>query len=185
MTDAIAGGAHAALRAATRDAHARLDLLMTRFDLADATRYAAFLSAHARALPAVETALDAAGFAARLADWPARRRGAALADDLRALGAPPPAPLDAPALASPAAQWGAAYVIEGSRLGGVMLARRVGAGLPRAYLATPPPPGNWRLFLAELDKAVMLPHDTAAAGAAANAVFGLFEQAARTGMETA
>ena len=171
--------ARAALRSGTAPDHERLDVLFGRFKLDDPADYRAFLTAHAMALPSVERALDEAGFAALLEDWPQRRRGDAIAADLAALGAPVPAPLQAPPLDTPAAQWGAAYVVEGSRLGGASLARGVADGLPHAYLATPQAPGAWRKFLESLDKHMRLPQDIAQATETARAVFGLFEQAGR------
>lgn len=174
----MAEGAHAALRAATRAEHERLDAMMSGFDLADRASYRAFLAAHAMALSAVETALDEAGFAARLGDWPERRRGSALAADLAALDGAVPAPLAAPTLTRPAAQWGAAYVIEGSRLGGRFLARQVGATLPKSYLDAPQPAGGWRVFLAALDEAVTSRDEIVEAATAARAVFAMFEAGA-------
>jgi hypothetical protein len=53
--------ARAALRAATAQAHARLDRLYSAFDLGAPDGYADFLLAHAPAFLAVEQALDAAG----------------------------------------------------------------------------------------------------------------------------
>lgn len=174
---AVIPDARASLRQATATDHARLDALFGGFRLGEAEDYRAFLTAHAMALPAIEAALDAAGFADVLKDWPARMRGAAIAADLAALGAPLPAPLVAPRLDSRAAQWGAAYVVEGSRLGGALLSRSVPAGLPISYLGSPQPPGSWRNFLEELDQALALPQDIARATESARATFGLFEQA--------
>ena len=172
--------ARAALRRATAPDHERLDALFGQFRLDDPADYLAFLTAHAMALPAIEQALDAAGFATLLGDWPARRRGAAVTDDLATLGAPVPVPLAAPRLDDPAAQWGAAYVVEGSRLGGAMLARSVREGLPKRYLGTPQPPGAWRHFLQRLDDQVRSPDQIAQATQAARATFALFEQAGRS-----
>lgn len=175
--------AHAALRSGTAPDHERLDGLFERFDLTDPAGYRAFLTAHAAALPAVEQALDAAGFDALLSDWPERRRGAAIAADLAAIDTPLPPPLPFAAIGTPAAAWGAAYVVEGSRLGGKMLSQRVAEGLPKAYLATPQPAGAWRKFLEKLDNALQTPQEIAAATASARAVFALFEQAGRGRME--
>ena len=173
------GGAVAALRAGTAPDHERLDGLFAGFDLSAPAGYRDFLTAHARALPAVESALDAAGFAALLPDWPERRRAAALAADLADIGGIPPAPLPFATPADPAAAWGVAYVVEGSRLGGKLLSRRVGTGLPKSYLATAQAPGAWRNFLQSLDKAIHTPQEIAVATGAAGAVFALFERAGR------
>jgi heme oxygenase len=178
------GAAHQALREATRGDHEALDGLFGRFDLGEPAQYRAFLTAHAMALPPVETALDAAGFGDALADWGDRHRGDAIAADLAALGAAAPAPLPAPPLADRAACWGAAYVLEGSRLGGVFLARQVAEGLPRSYLGTAQPPGRWRAFLTALDAALVNPQDKASAGATACAVFALFGEAGRRQLES-
>ncbi len=167
----------AVLRRETAPDHERLDALFGRFRLDDPADYRAFLTAHAMALPAIERALDDAGFAALLDDWPHRRRGDAIAADLAALGAPVPAPFDAPPLDTPAAMWGAAYVVEGSRLGGALLSRDIPDGLPKSYLGTPQVPGAWRKFLECLDNQIHLPHDVAQATDTARAVFGMFEQA--------
>jgi len=171
--------ARAALRSGTTADHERLDALFGRFRLDDPADYRAFLTAHAMALPAIEHALDDVGFAGRLADWPARRRANAIAADLAALGEAMPAPLDAPLLETAAAQWGAAYVVEGSRLGGAMLARGVAEGLPKSYLGTPQAPGAWRSFLLRLDEELRDPLGITQATDAARATFAVFEQAAR------
>ncbi len=165
------------LRAATGDAHERLDALFAGFAIASRDGYARFLAAHAMALPALERALDARGFAGELSDWPRRRRSDALAADLAALGEPQPPALAAPALGDRAACWGAAYVLEGSRLGGAMLARMIPPGAPDAYLAGPRPPGAWRAFLTALETALASADALASAVAAANASFALFEAA--------
>ncbi len=175
--------ARAILRNATGADHARLDALFARFDLANAAEYGEFLAAHAAAVGAVESALNAAGMRRLIPDWPARRRDALVRADLAALGIDPPAPLPPPALDGAAAAWGAAYVVEGSRLGGAMLARQVGTGLPTSYLAAPQPKGAWRGFLAALDEALVSEEQRAHATAAARATFALFEAAGRRQLE--
>lgn len=178
------GAARAALRAATHDAHARLDALFGAFDLADPADYGRFLSAHARALSAVEPAIEAAGLAEALPDWPVRRRREAIAADLAALGLPVAEPLEAALPPGRAAAWGLAYVLEGSRLGGGLLARQVAPGLPRAYLAQPQPPGAWRKFLELLEIAL---YDRASIDRGiegALAAFAAFEAAGKAAQET-
>lgn len=175
--------ARSLLREATGADHERLDALFAHFDLADPAAYGHFLAAHAAAVSAVEPALDAAGMARLIPDWPARRRAALIRADLDALGIEPPVPLAPPVLAGDAAAWGAAYVIEGSRLGGAFLARQVGAGLPTAYLAAPQAKGAWRTFLQALDEALVSERQCAGATAAARATFEIFEAAGRRQLE--
>src|SRR5689334_6570101 len=107
------------LRDATAAAHDEVDALFSRVDLTNAAGYRAFLSAQAFAHLAVEAALDAAGAERVIADWPERRRAALLRADLAELGiaAEQGSP---PSLSGAASIAGAAYVLEGSRLGGAM-----------------------------------------------------------------
>lgn len=118
------------LRRETAEAHARLDAGWEGHDLTRRRAYAAFLSGMAGALLPLEARLEAAGVAARLPDWSARRRSRAILSDLAGLGAEP-APL--PGLGDVAGLGGAGmagilYVLEGSRLGGTVILRRVLAG---------------------------------------------------------
>jgi heme oxygenase len=150
------------LRTRTAAAHARLDDGLARAGGLDAERYAAFLRASLAVVGPVEPAL---------ARWlPAAAtpsRAAALRADLAALAAgdatgaecAPGESLASPAIESLAAAWGAAYVVEGSALGGMVLAERVeavhGAAAPARYLrlrgrATAE---HWRAFVAELARA--------------------------------
>lgn len=145
------------LRQETRSRHDAADALGSDHDLGTLAGYRGFLRAHARALPALEAACDAAGLAARLPDWPRRRRAAALAADLAALGMAAP---DSPPLAFAGVEeaLGAAYVLEGSRLGNAMLLRQA-AALPEArgataYLAHDPGTGGWPAFLPLLEQAL-------------------------------
>ena len=136
----------ARLRAATASDHDAVDAGFGRYDLTDAADYRAFLIAHAKALPAVEAWLAAIpGLAA------VRSRRAALAEDLAALGEDMPAPMTFDVPASTAAGWGAMYVVEGSRLGGIMLSRSVPEGMPSAYLGAKHLSGEWRALLAAID----------------------------------
>ncbi len=144
MTDAVSTVAR--LRAATASDHDAVDAGFGRYDLTNADDYRAFLIAHARALPAVEAWLAAIpGLAA------VRSRGGALAEDLAALGEDMPTPMTFDVPASTAAGWGAMYVVEGSRLGGIMLSRSVPDGMPSAYLAAKHLSGEWRALLAAID----------------------------------
>jgi heme oxygenase len=167
------------LRRRTAGAHARLDGGLARAGGLGAGRYPAFLRASLAVLGPLEPAL---------ARWlPAvvtPSRVAALRADLAALAADAAvAPAEVPALESLAAAYGAAYVVEGSALGGAVLAGRVeaahGREVPARYLrlrgrATA---AHWAAFVAELARAErgFDAADRAAACAAACAVFAAYE----------
>ncbi|MBU3079244.1 biliverdin-producing heme oxygenase [Sphingomonas quercus] len=170
---APAGAFHHRLRADTRADHEAVDDRFGRFDLADADSYRQFLTAHSLVLPGFEAALAPA---ALMPGW--EQRTAALADDLAALGADMPAPLVPAAAMHGAARWGAIYVVEGSRLGGAVLSRRVGAGLPAAYLSAVHRGGAWRRFLAAMDAAAVDESWRRAAIASARSVFAAYRRAA-------
>ncbi|MFE8584842.1 hypothetical protein ACFX59_12120 [Sphingomonas sp. NCPPB 2930] len=110
--------------------------------------------------------------------FPWRSRGEALAADLAALGHEMPQPLPFDLSEDEATGWGALYVTEGSRLGGVMLARQVGEDFPRAYLESGFGPGEWRAFRHALDDAAVDLAWIDRAVAAAEQVFGLYRRAA-------
>lgn len=178
----------AVLRRDTADAHARLDVLVTRLDLTDRADYLTFLQIHAAVLLPLERWLADNGVAEVLPDWPSRARSAALLDDLHRLGAQParPAmPMADGALSfdnARAVKSGIVYVLEGSRLGGRLLFKQVqsAADLPAAFLNHGVDQKLWASFTQWLacqpdDEAFM-----AEATAAAGEVFRLYEeQAAR------
>jgi heme oxygenase len=162
------------LRDATRARHEAVDTLGGGFPLNTPRGYGRFLRAHARALPAVERRLEAAGIATLLPDWPARARRHALLSDLAALDldAPPALPFALPDC--PAAALGAAYVLEGSRFGNGMLLRQVGRQRATAYLSHK---ASWPDFLARLEARLAEPALWPAAVAGADAAFACFHAA--------
>lgn len=176
----------ATLRAATAADHERVDALFGAMRLDDRDDYRRMLAAHARVVPAIEAALARGDVANELPAWTPRT--SLLAADLAALGAAMPAPLPfALPQGEPApAAWGALYVVEGSRLGGQLLARRVGSGMPHAYLAARHAPGAWRALLASLEAraAAAPPAWGAAVIAGARATFDLFAAVGRDGRTT-
>ncbi|GAA4743292.1 biliverdin-producing heme oxygenase [Sphingomonas daechungensis] len=139
------------LRSITRPAHDRVDALFSAFDLSDDRSYADFLAAQAAAFLPIEEALEKAGAARLLQDWPQRRRSDALRADLAALSRPLPTRARAPDYADEASIWGGLYVLEGSRLGGAVLRKDVGEHLPKSFLS-PSPKGSWAAFVAELER---------------------------------
>lgn len=170
------------LRDATAEMHDRLDRLYSRFDLARGDDYGAFLSAHAPAFVAVERALEAAGADDLVTGWRDRLRADALLADIAAMGLPPPTADIPPSFDTEAEMLGAAYVLEGSRLGGAVLIRSVGPGLPTAFLQ-PGNPADWRAFISVLDERLSSPARLAEAISAAKAVFAMFERSARAQLE--
>lgn len=172
-----------ALRAATRDEHDRVDALFSRFDLSRRAGYRAFLTAQHAAFAPVERAVDRAGGAAVLADWPARRRSHLLEADLTDLGAAAGEDGEPLTMLTPAEILGAVYVLEGSRLGGAVLRRRLDPAWPARFLNAPAEPGSWQGLIATLETALARPADLAAAIRAARTVFGGFETAGRKHLE--
>ncbi|WP_085809774.1 biliverdin-producing heme oxygenase [Sphingomonas sp. TZW2008] len=164
----------ALLRSRTAAAHEMVDAAFGSHDLTDAGSYAAFLRAHARALPLAE--------ARAAAVWPAlRRRMPLLAADLAMLDTAPPLPASEAADVGTPAAWGALYVVEGSRLGGGMLAKMVGADLPQAYLGATHLPGEWRLIRQAIDAAAAHQDEVWHAAMVDGALdtFALYDAAAR------
>ncbi|WP_076073252.1 biliverdin-producing heme oxygenase [Sphingomonas montana] len=167
------------LRAETAACHERVDRAFSRFDLTDRGAYAAFLTAHARVLLPLEAVLDAAAL------WPAwTGRGDLLRGDLATLGHVVPAG-ETVIAGGAAARWGMLYVLEGSRLGGAMLARQVGPGLPAAYLAAAHRGGSWARFGDAIEQAGVAAEVRGDAGwradllSGAERAFALFEGAVR------
>ena len=141
------------------------------------TTRAAMNDGKAIAFPEQERAADV------LEDWPARRRGHLLTADLADLGVAPARPIKPPPFDTPAALLGGLYVLEGSRLGGAVLRRRLPPGSPSRFLSAPAPNASWSRLLALLERELGRESDLAAAVAAAQAVFGSFERAGKTDLE--
>lgn len=168
------------LRAATADHHRRVDAAFSTFRLDDAASYGDFLRAQAAAHLPVEAALATGGIAAIIPDWTARLRAGLIRADLAALGLDVPPPAGTIVLETDEALLGAAYVLEGSRLGGTLLKRSVGPGLPVGFLGG----GGggsaaWRGLLALLDDRLTTDAERGRAVAAAGAVFDLFAAVAK------
>ncbi|WP_069203505.1 biliverdin-producing heme oxygenase [Sphingomonas panacis] len=172
MTPALS--ARGALRTATAAHHDRVDAVFSRADLANRDHYARFLQAQAGAYLPVEAALERAGAARLVPDWEARRRSHRLRADLAALGIAVPDDGADIAFDDDAAVLGGVYVLEGSRLGGAMLARGVPAAFPKSFL-TPDQSASWRHLLDLLEHKVIGPAERSSAIESASRVFLLFE----------
>jgi len=166
LCEGAPSGLRAMLRAATIVDHGRLDKMAAGLDVGQPEGYRAFLLWHARVLPVLEERL---GMAPELPDWAERRRAAVLVADIRALGLGAPEPCPAPPLVNLFECIGALYVLEGSRLGAAVLARRVESAqphAPRAFLTHGKDAQLWRRFL------IWLEAQPIADGAAADMVAG-------------
>ncbi len=165
------------LRAATADAHERVDRAFSRFDWTRREDYARFLQAQARALLPLERALDAGAGPSLAIGWAERKRGTALLADLAALGTTAPNGDNLAPIAARAAALGTIYVLEGSRLGGSLIKRSVPTEFPAAFLA-PGPEGGWRALLAVLEARLADEGALAEATGAARDAFARFERSA-------
>lgn len=163
------------LRLRTADLHERVDAVFGCAHLSTRDGYAGFLTAQARAHLAVEHALDAAAAPAFVPDWNTRRRSALLLDDIKRLGAPPPARMHHAIARTQAAVMGGIYVLEGSRLGGALLRRSVAPGLPASFLSACDP-AAWRRLIELIDARLVTPEEIGEATNAARAVFETFER---------
>jgi heme oxygenase len=177
--------AHAALRAATAADHERVDRLFSRLDLGSELDYRLFLTAQAAAHLPIEQALETAAVSALIPDWPDRRRSELLLADLAELGVEPPPAVPPPPLEGASAVLGAAYVLEGSRLGGAYLKRSLTPQAPRRFLAAAQAAGAWRKLLAKLDESLYEPAQVEEACETARQVFMRFEISGRRYLELA
>lgn len=176
----------AQLRAATGDLHQELDRYLGLADEGvSRERYVAFLRGSLAALNVLEPQLRAFG----VGEGPSRSE--LLREDLRSLASPAviEAPLDVLDIESEAAAYGARYVIEGSALGGAVLARSFdsalrlnGESLRYLTLHGRELGAHWREFCAELEQfgTTATPNMRAEACACARAVFKLYGAAFRS-----
>ncbi|MBR0559012.1 biliverdin-producing heme oxygenase [Neokomagataea anthophila] len=133
------------LRKACRTEHDGVDQVFSRFDLQDPEDYGAFLCAHARVVPVLERWLKTRVMAAGTV-W----RASALASDICALGHDMPSEIVWHPMERDGYAMGVHYVLEGSKLGGRVLAARVPVDLPQAYLSSGHQAGAWPQFLQTL-----------------------------------
>ena len=165
------------LRVETADLHAAVERHIDLQRLTeDRGRYAELLRYFLSAVGPVEAALRDAGHEAAAED------AALLEADLRRVGdSAPPAAATFELPAGPAAAWGAAYVLEGSSLGGQIIARTV-----HERLGLTPETGTayfsrgaarraaWPRFKERLNAGVRTPVEIDASVAAARSVFTHF-----------
>ncbi|KAB7766699.1 biliverdin-producing heme oxygenase [Xanthomonas maliensis] len=185
-SDTLAAPPSAALllRHATQEAHRRVEAVPAMQLLAqgrvDAATYGWILRRHHALL---------AGFEAQLGDWLStlavvgwsyRRRSAALREDLQALGQPLSAAEPPPLAAVEAARWGQLYVVEGSQLGGRVIARALRQRQPslanalRYFELGEEDAAGWRRFQGLLEQRLDSDSARAAAVVGAHSMFAHF-----------
>jgi len=159
------------LRRETAQAHAQVDALFGSDDFATRDGYIGFLARQAIAWETLRPILDSSSLA----------RSDALREDLARLGSVVPGPV-AGDLPEPMSL-GHRYVLEGSRLGSILLSRLLAERSPdlarraNAYLTESAKIEPWKRLSATLQK---MPEDHASGGLAvadALAMFDLFERA--------
>lgn len=173
------------LRAATADLHAQVDSRFSGKFSEDSKAYGHFLAALAEGVIPLERALEAEGIERLLPDWPERRRTTMLLADLEALGVPVPAGRAMPEVGGEARQFGIAYVLEGSRLGGKLLLRQVLAHRDEKvraatrYLSHGTDRDLWPSFVKRLDASAAVSQAPDEAVAGARLAFALFSEPSR------
>ena len=121
----FAGSARQLLRAKTAADHANVDARFSALVGEGTAGYGEFLRLSAAAIYPLERALTEGNVERLLPDWQERSRRAALRADLADLGIDDPPLIRLPALDDEANQFGALYVLEGSRLGARVLVRKL------------------------------------------------------------
>ncbi len=172
------------LRDATARLHAQIDAASAHLDLRVRGDYARFLVAQAAALLPLEALVERQN-GGSLRDWPRRRRTAAMLGDLRLLGVRAPSEVAVRLVDHPAWIMGVLYVLEGSRLGGKILLRRVLDGddadcrAATAYLSQGAAQNLWPSFLLQLEASIEARGDPEMLVSGARDAFAAFEAADR------
>ena len=174
-------GARMRLRAATDAYHRRVDGELSAFDLTQVADYGRFLLVHAMALPPLEDAMTRSGLRIARPHTAPGLRSSALRADLEGLGLAPPDPVTILPVTA-AEGWGVAYVLEGSRLGGRILARRVAASGRAAITANMRFLNDrgtiaWPAFVARMEAGLGSAGDLDGAIRGARMAFEAFEEA--------
>ena len=172
------------LRAATRDAHDRLELGVDVLERCRSTAsYAALLTGFRSVYRPLEQALDAAAVTAGVVpDWPLRHKTGWLDEDLEALGHLPGPDAQVPPVTTAEDVAGVLYVMEGATVGGALVVReleRTPAPPPHRFFASygPRRGAMWHAFRGRVDALEQSGADRAAVVAAARSTFATLERA--------
>lgn len=178
---------HRLLKLSTQRCHDRVDHAFERFDLKTASGYRGFLQAHGHVVPQCEHHLADASIHDRFPGWMGTMRTQELFQDMDVLSlarpSEPVVPIGSGYRASDAYLIGLMYVLEGSRLGGRVLAKRVEENedaLSRSATRYLRHDGgvSWRSFLDRLAAFQFTADQTEICVNSAVETYGLFERAA-------
>lgn len=134
------------LREATAKLHAEIDAIAQRLLARGPVGYARFLAAQAAVVIPLEKRLEISGIEKLLPDWNQRARRYDLKADLREIRQPCEF-VEVPPFRCPAELMGAAYVLEGSRLGATLLVRTLQLPAATRFLRHGQGKGLWPRFL--------------------------------------
>jgi len=171
------------LRGATSDAHQRLDAGIDRLSLSTGRDYRIFLRMSHPGSASVEMALTSFGIVQTILDWAERIRTSSLEEDLAGLGQPVAQPLSNLSFDNLPQVLGAAYVLEGSRLGArILLARAMESDDPAIhdntrYLRHGAGRPLWSTFVEVLEDQVKTEADRDQARLGALKTFDAFQRA--------
>lgn len=181
-TNAPGAAARALLRDACRGIHACLDQRLSQIDFNDRTDYADMLTRMSGPVTAIEGALTAGVAPVLFTNWSGRLRAHALRSDVALLGGDF-REHSAPAIENEAEAFGTLYVLEGSRLGGQVLARIAQESRDERvreatrYFQHGARKGLWRDFLERLEQSPAVSADPKRATHAALSAFATFQGA--------
>lgn len=163
-----------ALKRATDAVHDELDRRLSSLDLGSAEGYRTFLFIQARVVPPLEAALDRFGLADHVEGWSSHHRAHLLAEDLAVLDCALPEPVAVPAIVTLSQALGCAYVLEGSRLGGRLVSKRVRPEMPTSFLNPTKQAQAWPALVEALDSQLTTGPSIQEAKQSAYACFELF-----------
>jgi|ERR1700722_4351891 heme oxygenase (biliverdin-IX-beta and delta-forming) len=164
------------LRERTGGLHAELDRTNEALLAQGSAGYARFLAGQGAVIIPLEKRLEISGIEKILPDWSLRARRYDLKADLREL-AQPCEFVEVPAFRAPAELLGAAYVLEGSRLGAALLLQTLDPSTATRFLRHGLGKGLWPHFLNVLETNDEVCQNFDQTEAAARKTFGLFIRA--------
>lgn len=174
--------ARGVLRDACRGIHAHLDQRLSEVDFNDRAAYADMLSRLSAPVTALEAGLTNGVAPVLFTNWAARLRAHALRSDVEAVGGDFRVRKAHP-IEGEAEALGALYVLEGSRLGGQVLARMVQQSRDERvraatrYFLHGAQAGLWRSFLQRLEQSPAVAANPERATHAALSAFAAFQGA--------